>query len=1499
MTSMEKKIKKWILLMQAEKLDELIEDMKISIRPGQTNDINKHIFKLLLYLSHIADKNIKENCAIGTEIYRVTCLLCQFLTEIPDHHKFASSLFHIVRCLLTVNMYKEAFKVCCFVSTEVLGSSYSSVSDILEKIAYLWHIAVSNKFKLVQRNTFDTKYYYELKEIVKHELQIIQILYKNYTKHLLTKISSYLDKIVVISEASNVCFIEFCTFVIEYLRQTELFLEEDEKHVIFRDMLHILSRIICENVNKDGLDFAIQALDNLSSHFKVALGGDKECYECYELFELFCSAVVKPVDHLVESDVNNIRSCCTNYKRVTKKYSTLGSVKWITFSIVQILELLFVYWEACLKTGKEQFLKNGLLLEIMNLIVCTSEYFAHQTFNKCKVCQSKECMVRRDIYNAVAIKSRCINLICKLSANNLSMDIYRFVQNFLEQNVAHIYEMKECKCTCWSQLWSMSGAMIYNLSIVAECFYQESVSLLSLLCTSVLQFEGIQQKSVYINLEYPISSTLHRLSSLHYKHAMYREAMTASALNALLSYNYPDTKAFRMWANIKHKSISNKNIMDMTMLSCLKSDRSVIEELGLSIELSQYNLIEICLREAKGLQEAKVNLSDAIHKVLDEMLTLKATPVQYARVVQMLAYHLLHFDYNENTLDCLKQAISNLKQIKTSNYVLCLQANLEFYIFVTQLYIANKKTQIEMENTKFALYAPRISEMGENDPSDVVPAYTMINMKEDSRLMMYLETSLKKWNKCIKKNVEEIVKGYEHLITLHTLIVAGEYARLYRYEKYEINIWKLVYTMASELQNDQAIIYVTGRSISSRYINENWITTAKKLADKFKDTKDAEMIYAIAVFWISLSDLYFERDMHEEARRLLDESRKLPGVSFISNIAVYLYSLDRLLYNCSLYKKDMKHEEYTRYIVETLYSLVNLNEALSTKSWKLQDKHLFSYDILLSATINLSLRMNSLLSFREICAHLVRRLKTAQSLGATMRVAEVLKSLCYIDLSRSQLHDCEIKLQGLEHILNIETFKASMSSKPMKVIMESASTPIRVIEPIRDIPRNDASPALRNKCFDLPEFMRHQDCNCYMCQNLSCSYLIFASTHIRAQLYALQNNFEASLQHFTGAFKIKKKLMKTEKHMSKDETEHFSWQERLYSTDYILLLINFCVFSKNYLKVSQERRTNILLLAIQLCDVYKLNGHPVFMSAKELLFDYNFQKIIDKLDYSTFTVPNASNIDTLTYVETPKAEDTICVTPTVNNIRTKKPTTVKQKRNPPLLKLNKVSINFSDDEDDIFSPKSEYRRTRSHSKLTRRKIFSEEYSDDPNKTKEEINESRNSSSQELSKQQEENVHDVSIKDMVNKVTSLVPGASEYLHKFADELEEPATSNNIQKLIKKIEALKVNAISQKATRTTRHSKQIASIDSTKIDEVIALFKDLKTDEQKDNNGLIKNEINSVERFEENNLCVKQCSKIENLRKIHVSENSKSRTTKKSVKQNIISREAPSTKVKKSK
>lgn len=289
-------------------------------------------------------------------------------------------------------------------------------------------------------------------------------------------------------------------------------------------------------------------------------------------------------------------------------------------------------------------------------------------------------------------------------------------------------------------------------------------------------------------------------------------------------------------------------------------------------------------------------------------------------------------------------------------------------------------------------------------------------------------------------------------------------------------------------------------------------------------------------------------------------------------------------------------------------------------------KFLFSYDVLFTTAVNLSIRLNSLLSFRGINPDLVLVLKSAQSLNAMLRTAEILKSMCYIDLSRFQLDDCEVKLQGLEHMLNIETFQLSMESKSIEIpLTHLAVTPTKIMDPVRDTPQNDASPVLGKKVFDLPKFALHTDCDCYKCGNISYQYMVFVTTYIRAQLYALQDHTTAALDHFYGAFKIRQRLFEEEKSVLPENwpcneigVKRLSWQIRFYIIDYIQLLIDFCYFLKTKIMSRQENVIDIINLAINTCCKYKLELHPVYEMAKELALDNELQRKSSHFSLSMF-----------------------------------------------------------------------------------------------------------------------------------------------------------------------------------------------------------------------------------------------------------------------------------------
>ncbi|XP_011859930.1 PREDICTED: uncharacterized protein LOC105557305 [Vollenhovia emeryi] len=185
------------------------------------------------------------------------------------------------------------------------------------------------------------------------------------------------------------------------------------------------------------------------------------------------------------------------------------------------------------------------------------------------------------------------------------------------------------------------------------------------------------------------------------------------------------------------------------MLDCLTSDEDEIKsELGLSIDISKYDVTALCLREVNSLLEEQVAFANGVAAVLEK-----------------------------------------LRKLQPSDQ-----------------YVHTRTCELEIESTTFALCAPKLRDLVENKSPNVVPAYTMINVKKDTNLKLYLQNCLKKWKQLFSRYFKKIVKNWEPKLILCMLITAGEYARLYRYEDYEAEIWTLAYKLALEI-NDRTIIY--------------------------------------------------------------------------------------------------------------------------------------------------------------------------------------------------------------------------------------------------------------------------------------------------------------------------------------------------------------------------------------------------------------------------------------------------------------------------------------------------------------------------------------------------------------------------------------------------------------------------------------------------------------------------------------------------------------------
>lgn len=728
-----------------------------SVRVRPDSKLNDDIFRLLLRLCRMADKCDKKNCEIGKDIANLAKLLCSLLIDVPDDSNFVKAIFKITHCLISFNLHEDAAEICCYLQPGNLYNPQGNTMNLLLKVLSLWRVLVNNVYVSLTNESLNTENYNKLKSVIKYEMKMIQIVYKNYIKHWIMEISKHLDRVSAIDE-NKTYFDDFCKYLLEYLAGVQLYLDKDEKYIIYCHILHIACHVICKTVNKTGIESTTETLDELSSYFETLLAEDEECCQCFRQFQSLCTTLLVPMENLVSDTAKNIQNIIYCNLNIAQKYGYNG-LKWNALSIAEIVEPMFTYWEKCVESDKhtlERLLDTGMLLELMNLFmhINTDEFYTKEVSIKCKWCLGKLCTVKRDLYNAIVMKCRCISLICKFPVKTLPAEMCTLARKILEQNVKSIIqEMKECECKRWTQSWNTCRNAIYNVGVLSEHVYEESVQVFSFLCTSIFQLEGIESSSINLenskNFENVISFALHRLSVVHYNKNMYKKAMIVCALNALLTCNQSDTKAFQIWLNIKKNA--PEEVANLTMLECLANDKDKIKsELGFSVDISKYNLTALCVREARNLLKEQITFTNGVAAVLKKLRKLQPSD-QYAHTVQLLGYYFLGFKYDSSILKYHEQAICDLKQDKSNSVaVLCLEANLSLFMFVEELYIMNKQTHIEMENTKFALYAPKSRELAETKSPNVVPAYTMINVKKDTNLMLCLQKCLKKWEQLFK-----------------------------------------------------------------------------------------------------------------------------------------------------------------------------------------------------------------------------------------------------------------------------------------------------------------------------------------------------------------------------------------------------------------------------------------------------------------------------------------------------------------------------------------------------------------------------------------------------------------------------------------------------------------------------------------------------------------------------------------------------------------------------
>ncbi|XP_011707257.1 PREDICTED: uncharacterized protein LOC105462401 isoform X3 [Wasmannia auropunctata] len=635
------KFETWRELIELEKLQGVSEDVEMSIR-----ELNGHIFQLLLQLCRTADKCDKRNHEIGKSIAKLAKLLCLLITRIPItciiDEKFGSALFQIVQSLISFNLYEDAANICRILHKPQLGTRTRSDRlngldriPILKDLCSLWELTTIRTYGMFIIET-NTENYNKFKIVLFKELKMIQMAHKNYTSHVLSKINHYLCKLEKLNYKYIKYYNDFSKYILEYFSELQLHLDKDEKYITYRHILIFVYHIDSFMFDMNGIDDTTERIEDaakivkqLFEEFEAILAEDEECYKCFQQYQNFCKALLLPMKNLISDSAKSIQNIIHCNLNIAQQYGYTGCLKLNAFSFHKVNNFVITYWRNCAWTDKhmlKHLLDSGILPELIKFYIHlnTDEFYIDQVWIEChsRGCKNKNCNIKQDLDDFITRKIDISYLIKDFPTKTLPAEVCNLARKILEQNIKSIiYEIKKSECIRWMHNWSICCKLIYELGILSEHVYEESVHLFSFLCTCVVELEGIE--SIYLknskNLKKITSLGLHGLSVVHYNNKMYRKAMTACALNALLTCKQSDTKAFHMWMRIKENA--PKEVANLTMLECLKTKDKMKSELGFSFDTSKYDLSKLILREkaAADLDDFGIFLATGISRVWNDV----------------------------------------------------------------------------------------------------------------------------------------------------------------------------------------------------------------------------------------------------------------------------------------------------------------------------------------------------------------------------------------------------------------------------------------------------------------------------------------------------------------------------------------------------------------------------------------------------------------------------------------------------------------------------------------------------------------------------------------------------------------------------------------------------------------------------------------------------------------------------------------------------------------
>ncbi|XP_063990961.1 uncharacterized protein LOC135169682 [Diachasmimorpha longicaudata] len=1398
--------KQWVAVMQTYDFTKVQRELK-NYRFDDKASQNKTLLRLLIYLCQTATKCPSPSAQTGSDISDLLETICRDLAPIPSTSDYFCSLYHIIRVLLDIWLFEKAMRISNYLMPSSVWhrqmlNETKNPSDNYMKLCSIFYFSIDKFLRSKTPGSLTPPIFQQILTFIEYQLSIEELTKTDGSKSLLLKLLHYTEllKHLQCTHEDFDKFTDKC--YVKSLSSITLQLGDRNRSPTYENFTKIITTLSLHYIKSKRLDTLGKILKKLLTIFDNCMLESRESSKCHQLLIHFRKIFFRHRTSSPQIDSDEINELIRNFQEHILSYSENSLVKFNIYTIASILEALFSLWCDSPESSRD-YLTAEVIISTSELMNYLSEIIRNYPVDSLCRCGSKSCLETKDKLKSSQLKSKTALLLYRLCPKSELPP--RFFEQFTRacsQSVNLLHDLQEKNCERWKDQWFNIAAATYNITLnFGSSHYEKSLLLLKFLASSIIRLKATGDDKTFFQSQSapPLILALHRLSNMYYGNNQLHEARIFTAINVFLHPNHPECKGYRNWSFIHYKDPSSRRL---TLVKFLWKHADDMRVLGLGpIRLKNEVLQDICFREIKSHIAMKWDLSECILSVLDTLETLNADAIAYGTAVHQLGHHNLLFQSKTSLSDHLREARERLQALKPDSsslqHVQYLTSHLALYDVLEEIRSLEEATKAEMKDTTIKFFTASTNGLSTKG-SNVVPGFSQINTTTAKKLASRLEDIYNLWKKWLTLKTVAKWNAFDGTSTTKAVIVAGEICRFYRYRNLEIKFWKMGYELAVKSENPESIVYITGRSTMSRYIREDWIKNSSEIiANDLVNSKDSKVPAVIAMFKMSLADYYYYIGRTEEADKLFDEGTNAATLNLSENCGTFILRqhiiLTHRFHNIPAERRN--NLEYTGVIAHILYAMLFIDDTvtdLKDLSWGL-----YHLDMLQEISCNIAIRMNALFSFREIVAHLARRLKIYQPKISVIRVAELLKYLCFIDLSRNQLEDCEVKLQGMEYILQMEMAEESEHREFVKIPESSTFTstvsPHRGVDPIRDIPHNDSSPILRREKFATPDFVSHgQQCECFRCSNEAYKFLVFSCTHIRAQLYTLQNLKHYARQHFEMALNISKTLLD----LSRKEN-NYQFQ---YIIDYVLFLLDYARFLKRDLSTYDEGK-KVVSWILNICDIYRLKCHPVFESAMDIIAEYRFEEVLSEgLPRSNLVIPAVDDLDIKDYLD-PQVEtdDALCVTPSKASGDSPRPRSKSPRRNKaPLLTFSKATVDVVESEPEEVSSLvvADKRKTRTVTKVRpvrRRLVEDDEFSEVEGAT---------SGEESVEKMGDRCLR---FKKLIDEAIVVAPDLSRKLHVLRRKWETPIADDVLQKLIDILEEAK----SEHQLRKTRRRRALTS------------------------------------------------------------------------------------------